>query len=893
MSSIGLLIILAFYLGLLFLIAHWSEHKKNVNWTNSPYIYSLSLAIYCTAWTYYGSIGVAAKSGLSYLAVYVGPIIIIPAWIVVLRKIIRIARVNKISSLSDFISLRYGNSRFLGALVTFICISGIIPYIALQLKAISETFHITSDSQQTDSIFKDLTTYIALLLAIFTSFYGTRYLDTTEKRKGIVTAVALESFLKLLFFVVVGVYVTFFVFDGFQDIYNQASQLEGFHQKNSFGSLEAGINWFLLSLLSLFAIFLLPRQFHVSVTENNREKHLKTAIWLFPLYLLVFNFFVYPVAWGGNVLFDGQSINADFYSLYIPQFFNHKTLTVIVFLGGFSAAISMIVISTISLSIMLSNNLLIPYGLLGKFSTNNNIQNSKQIVNVRKFGIFTLIIASYLVYRFFVLDYTLVSIGLISFVIIAQLAPSFFSALFWKRGSKKGVIIGLLLGMTICAYTLLIPYLNNNAHLENSYINQGPFGINFLKPFALFGLNYLEPIPHALFWSLFFNTASFAIFSVSFKGDYRERNYAEMYVDIDKHINQHEKAYVWKGTAYKTDIIQVLNKFLGEDKTKRALKIFNLKYDIPDNIELADARFIKFSENLLTGSLGTVSAKILISNVIKEDKISLKEVIEILEESQENISLNKKLTETSRELQKMTEQLKKANEELQQKDQQKDEFLNMVTHELRTPITAIKATSEILKEDHDIPEPLEQQFFENIISEADRLNRLIDKILDLEKLKTQQNGLQLKLNTWQDTIHKAVNPLQNLIEQHHIKLNLRIPNKNIKQFYDEERMIQVINNLMSNAIKHAHKANGLIEISLTKHAEYISFSVFNEGNHIPKEDISLVFDKFFQSSTQGFKKKEGTGLGLSIAKEIIEQHQGTISVENHQNGVKFSFNLPL
>lgn len=336
MNSLLLLIILGLYLSILFFIAHWAEKKGNAKWTNNPYIYSLSLAVYCTAWTYYGSIGVAANSGLSYLPIYLGPIIIAPAWIMILKKIIRISRVNKISSIADFISLRYGNSRFLGAVVTIVCLFGILPYIALQLKAISETFHLVTNTKSSFNVFEDSTTYVAVALALFASIYGTRYVDASEKRKGIVTAVALESVLKLVFFIVIGVYVTFFVFDGFDDIYAKASLLENFHQKNTVGGLPQAINWFFLCLLSMFAIFLLPRQFQVAVIENNRENHVNTAIWLFPLYLLLFNIFVYPIAWGGNILFDGQNVNSDTYSLLIPQLFDNKTMTVMVFLGGFS-----------------------------------------------------------------------------------------------------------------------------------------------------------------------------------------------------------------------------------------------------------------------------------------------------------------------------------------------------------------------------------------------------------------------------------------------------------------------------------------------------------------------------------------------------------------------------
>ena len=646
MNSISLLVILSGYLAVLFYIAYWAEKKGNSKWTNNPYIYTFSLAVYCTAWTYYGSIGVAADSGLSYLPIYLGPIIIAPSWILILKKIIRISRVNKISSIADFISLRYGNSRFLGAIVTIICLTGIIPYIALQLKAIAETFHVVTKTEIRSFIFDDTTTYVAIALALFASYYGTRYVDASEKRKGIVTAVALESVLKLVFFVIIGVYVTFFVFDGFDDIYQKASLLEHFKEKNSIGGLPQAINWFLLCVLSMFAIFLLPRQFQVGVIENNRENHINTAVWLFPLYLLLFNIFVYPIAWGGNILFEGQEVNSDAYSLLIPQLFNNKTLTVLVFLGGFSAAISMIVVSSIGLSTMVTNNILIPYNLLGKLKSDESI-SSKSILNSRKIGIFSLIILSYFIYRFFGLDYNLVSIGMVAFVIISQLAPAFFGALFWRRGSRLGAIYSIIVGFVVCIYTLLVPYAIGITNSESTFISDGFMGYELLKPFQLFGLDYLQPVPHALFWSMLFNCVTYFAVSVSFKGNYRERNYAEMFVDINKYITNHENAFIWKGTAYRNDIEKVLIRFLGIERTKRAMNIFNLKYNVDINQELADARLIKFSENLLTGHIGTASARILISSVVKEEKITLPEVLKILEESKENIIINKKYLKPS------------------------------------------------------------------------------------------------------------------------------------------------------------------------------------------------------------------------------------------------------
>lgn len=891
MPSITLLILLSGYLGILFFIAHWAEKKGNSKWTVNPYVYSFSLAVYCTAWTYYGSIGLAADSGLSYLTIYLGPIIIIPSWIIILKKIIRISRVNKISSIADFISLRYGNSRFLGALVTIVSLFGILPYVALQLKAISETFHVITKTDISQYIFDDTTTYVAIALALFSSYYGTRYFDASEKRKGIVTAVALESILKLVFFVIIGIYVTYFVFDGFEDIYNKASLLENFKEKNTIGGLPQAMNWFLLCILSMFAIFLLPRQFHVAVVENNRENHVNTAVWLFPLYLLIFNIFVYPIAWGGNILFENAHVNPDMYSLLIPQLFNNKVLTVIVFLGGFSAAISMIVVASIGLSTMITNNVLIPYNLLGKLKSEEQAISSKTIINSRKIGIFSLIMIAYLLYRFFGLDYSLVSIGLVAFVIMAQLAPAFFGALFWRRGSRLGAIFGILIGFFICFYTLLVPYSIGITNSSNSFISNGFMGYGLLKPFQLFGLDYLQPVQHALFWSLLFNVGIYFSISVSFKGNYRERNYAEMFIDINKYITNHENAFVWKGTAYTSDIEKVLIRFLGEERTRRAMTIFNLKYNVDKNQELADARLIKFSENLLTGYIGTASARILISSVVKEEKITLPEVLKILEESKENIVINKKLTETSNELKVITAQLQNANQTLVYKDQQKDEFLDTVTHELRTPITAIRAASEILHDDDDIPVELKKQFLQNIISESDRLNRLIDKILDLEKFETGRQTMNFAQYNLIQTLEETIEPLKQLIRNRKITIHIEAKEK-INAFYDHDRIVQVLTNLISNSVKFCPDSNGLITIQVVEKEDFIETSVHDNGKGINSSDYEAVFDKFYQSSNQNIKKPVGSGLGLAICKQIIEHHKGKIGVQPSVKGACIMFTLP-
>ncbi|WP_291889197.1 ATP-binding protein [Chryseobacterium sp.] len=886
MSSFALFTVVLFYLALLFLVAYLAEKKKSKLWINNPYIYALSLAVYCTAWTYYGSIGVAATSGLNYLPIYIGPIIIIPAWIYINTRIVRISRVNKISSLADFISLRYGNSRSFSAIITIVCLLAIVPYIGLQIKAISETFHLVTETPMSSDILTDNATFVVVLIALFSSYYGTRYVDASEKRLGIISAIALESFLKLFFIIILGLFVIYFVFDGFSDIYQKASQFADFKAKNTFNGIEDAMNWMVLCMISGTAICILPRQFHTAIVENRQEKHIKTAIWFFPLYLLIFTVFIFPIAWGGRLIFDGQNVNPEFYSILIPQHFNNTLITALVFLGGLSSCISMIIISAITLSIMFSNNLIIPYGLLGKLKSENEVQNTKLITNIRKFSIFALIIMAFAFYKYFILKTSLDSVGLISFVVIAQLAPAFFGAIFWRRGSYKGAVIGLLAGLAICYFGLIIPqyYFSYNQEFKGALRDM-------YDAFDFFKISFLSRIPQIFFWSILVNTGLFAILSVSSKGNYRERNFAELYVDIDKYIQNHENAFIWRGTAYVSDIKSILERFLGKNKTEQALRIFNLKYNIDSQAETADSRFIKFSENLLAGRIGTASAKILIEGVTKEDKISLKEVLNILEESKENITLNKKLTEQSEELQKLSDDLRRANESLIIKDHQKDDFLDSVAHELRTPITAIRSAGEILADDDDIPLEIKKEFLNNIITESDRLSEIINDILYLDKLQHGEIVLNIQKNNIIESYKKALNPLLHLIQQKNIHLSEVNLLNNFLFEYDEARMIQLFQNILGNALKFTDE-QGTIQTKLSEKDNQLIIKIFNTGKHIPEEDLEMIFDKFYQSKNQNILKPTGSGLGLAISKKIVQAQGGTIKAENSGLGVTFTISLP-
>lgn len=895
MNNFTLIIIIVVYLAVLFYIAFLAEKKKKSKWVNNPYVYTLSLAVYCSAWTYYGSIGIAANSGIDFLPIYLGPVIAAPLWILVLRKVIRISKQNKISSIADFISLRYGNNRFLGALVTVVCLLGTLPYISLQLKAVSETFEIMAGrtSDVSISILDDSTFYVALILAIFATFFGTQKADASEKHTGIIAAVAFESVLKLIFFLVIGFYVTFYLFDGTTAIYDKIVNVANFKDLTTLSGLEDGFNWFFMISLSFMSIFLLPRQFQVSVLENNREKYLKKAIWLFPLYLLLFNVFVIFIAWAGKITF-GEDANAEYYTLLLPLENGNSFLATLVFLGGFSAVISMVVVSTLALSTMVSNNLIIPYGFLDKFIKNQTERNEKYIKNIRRISIFTIIIIAYFFYVSFSRELSLYSIGLISFVIIAQLAPSFFIGLFWNRGSSKGAIIGIIIGFCITVYTLILPFTLAVYTGTDDFIVYGLNNIAALKPYALFGIDFLSPPAHAFFWSILFNLLAYLVFSIVSKGNYRERNYAEMFVDSKNFSALQDNALVWKGEAYVADIKNVLVRFLGEKKATRALKLFFAKYKLPQDIQLADSRLINFSEKLLTGSIGSASAKILIASVVKEEQISLVEVLRILEESKDNIVSNKMLLEKSDELSELSSKLKDANKELVVKDKQKDEFLDTVAHELKTPITGIRAATELLMdEDDDMPKEIKKQFLTNILQDSDRLGRLINNILDFEKLETRRLSLDISFLDIQETIKKAVERIQPIAAKKQIRITVKNVNS-YKIHYDEDRILQVLYNLISNAIKFCDSESGYIEIDTKLRDELLEIAVSDNGKGVPEEDIDYIFDKFYQSQHQNTIKPEGSGLGLAITKQIVEKHNGKIWASKEiKSGAKFVFTLPI
>ena len=888
------------YLAIIFLIAFRAQKKETKSRTKtSAWIYSLSLGVYCTAWTYYGSIGKASRDGIEFLAVYIGPVLVAPLSWVILRKIIRISNVQRTTTIADFISSRYGKNISLGSIVTLVCFVGIVPYIALQLKAISESFDIITGGQLISdghAIFHDTSFYVVLIMATFTLLFGTRRFQTTERHQGMMAAIAFESVIKLIAVIALGLYLTYGLFHGFGDLFGKASQHAEASRLLTMNTDTGYREWFWITLLSALAFILLPRQFQVSVVENTNENDLRTSMWVFPGYLFLINLFVLPIAVGGMILLSGTNAQADYYMLHIPMSFNQSALALFIFIGGISAATSMIIVETMALSTMFSNNLLIPLVVGNEYLKSKFSQHLSSItIWSRRFSIVMILILAWVYYHHIDQYYSLVSIGLISFVSVAQFAPAMLGGIFWKKATKAGAVTGIVIGFAIWLYTLVIPSLIGSSESAQSFLANGPFGIGILKPYALFGLEGYGTISHAMFWSMFFNIVSFIAVSLNTTPSIIEKNQSEIFVDIYKYSAVYESTIVLKGKASLPDLEALLAQFFGMDRSKQVIRLFAKKHeiDIHDPGKPADHRIIAYAERLLSGVIGSASARIMISSIMAEEEIRLDEVVNILKESQQILSTNRELKRKSEELRSALDELAVANTRLQENDQLKDDFLSTVTHELRTPITSIRAFSEILFDNPDLDGLDRQHYLSIVIKETERLSRLISQVLDLERYESGRQKLTLSRVTPRELIQDSVEALDQLIREKNIQVQIKMENPELEIVADRDKLIQVLLNLLSNSLKFIENEQGRISITTYTRDEKLYFEVVDNGKGIAEEYQQLIFEKFFQAKNQLTRKPKGTGLGLAICKKIMLLHKGDIDMKSAAGqGAQFTFWLP-
>ena len=654
------------YIALLFLVAYYADkkHEQGRSIISNPYIYSLSIAVYATSWTFYGSVGKAATTGLDFLLIYLGPSLTAFSWWFLLRKIVRISKENNITSIADFISSRYGKSQWLGAVITIIAILGIMPYIALQLKAVSTTFSIiTGYSNISVPFFGDKFAQVshpgffsALILSIFSIVFGARHLVSSERHEGLVAAIAVESIVKLIAFISVGIYVTYFIFDGYADIFARlmAKDPTLFARLTTIGSEQQVPypQWFTTLFISMGAIMLLPRQFHILVIENSEEEHIKDAMWRFPAYMFLINLFVMPIAFGG-ILLSGNTVGADYFVLTLPLNDGHHWLALLAFLGGFSAAAGMVIVESVAISTMFLNHLVMP--VIIKLQPRSWFPIL--LINLKRFGIFLIIFLGYLYFRIVGETYMLVNMGMISFAAVVQFAPALLGGLYWHRGNKAGAITGLVLGFITWFYTLLVPSFVKSGWWQSAILEKGPFGVQFLKPTELFGLTGFDIWTNSIFWSMFFNIGGYLACSIILSQNEKEQEQVKKFVDV---FNPRKEETGWetKRLSKPVTIMQFVNlmaKFIGENQAHTAIAEYMGTREIDEKGGVSEfelPQLKRFIEKTLAGSLGGAAAGAIVESYLSDIGSKMESVYDIfstvrteLSESREALSVRLRASE--------------------------------------------------------------------------------------------------------------------------------------------------------------------------------------------------------------------------------------------------------
>lgn len=891
------------YLLLLFAVAYWADLRAEQGRSviASPWVYALSLAVYCTAWTYFGSVGRAATSGVWFLPIYLGPMLaMILAWMVV-RKMIRIAKTWRITSIADFIASRYGKSPLLAGLVTLITVVGIVPYIALQLKAIASGYAVLTSppgqpAVQSAQWWNDSTLYVAIALAGFTIVFGARHLDSTERHEGMVAAIAFESVVKLVAFLAVGLFVSFGLFGSPADLFDQAHAVEELRRLLQFGQGQpfAYAQWLGHTLLAMLSVIFLPRQFQMMVVENVDEQHLRRAVWAFPLYLLLINLFVLPIAVGGLLHFGPGQMDPETFVLSLPLSEGYHALALFAFVGGLSAATGMVIVEAIAVSTMVCNDLVMPLLLrMRRFGARASGDLTALLLTIRRLAILGILLLGYLYFHLAGEAYALVSIGLISFAAVAQFAPAMLGGMYWKGGTQGGALTGLLLGFGFWAYTLMLPSLAKSGWLPGGFLEHGLWGQRWLMPEAFLGLTGLDNITHSLFWSLLANLAGYVGVSLWRPPSARETSQALLFVDVFNRTAGSRPVF-WRGKAQVSALLPLAGRFLGVENAQRLFGGYARSVGVERIDQIPpDARLVHFVETQLAGAIGSASARVMVASVVEEDALDLGDVMRILDEASQLRAYSHALEDKSRSLERATADLRQANEQLKSLDRLKDDFMSSVTHELRTPLTSIRALSEMMRDDVHMDAAQRQQFLDIIVAETERLSRLVSQVLDMAKIEAGHAEWHITMLDLRELLEQAARTMGETCRERGVALTLELPARVRPIRADADRLTQVVLNLLSNAAKYVPRDSGQIRMRLKETVDGLEVEVEDNGPGIPADQQAMVFEKFRQVGGDEHYRPGGTGLGLPISREIVAHHGGRMWLRSVPGqGACFGFFLP-
>ncbi|MCA8929235.1 MAG: sodium:solute symporter, partial [Alphaproteobacteria bacterium] len=816
-------------------------------------------------------------------------------WWYLLRKMVRIGRTHRISSIADLISSRFGKSNTLAVLVTLLAVLGTTPYIALQLKAVTSSFQIVSNAHPEALLGISAgegeavpAFWLAVGLAVFTILFGTRNIDANERHPGVVAAIAFEALVKLVALLAVGVFVVFAIGGGLPEVFSSPEARAVLAREDPFGS-----RWLTLTFLAAAAIICLPRQFQITVVENANERHLATASWLFPAYLVLMCLFTLPIAIVGlGHLPDGA--NPDMFVLTLPMAAGADWLALLTFIGGFSSATSMVIVASIALSIMISNHIVMPLALrLPRHRVDESGDVRSLLLNARRVAIGMVMLLGFLYYQVTANQPALAAMGLIAFAGVAQFLPAIVIGLYWRGATAKGAVAGLSAGFLVWAYTLLLPNFAVHGNWVADLVADGPFGLVWLRPNALLGLSHLDPLVHAVYWSLSANVALLVGVSLFSQRAPLERLQSALFVDVFRNPAQHESRALVR-TAAIDDLFVLTQRILGADEALRLFQAAARRQGVPGNLPRPDAAFIGALERQLAGSIGAASARVMIGQVASGETISMNEIVRMIDETQQVIEYSHELEVKSRELERTAAQLRAANLRLRQLDHEKDDFLSQVSHELRTPMTSIRSFSDVLINADDIPPAQAKRFLTIIQEESLRLTRLLDEILDLSHLEKGERALELEALNPEDAVGRALAACEGLARQLRVNVDHLPGAGDVQVRAHIDRLEQVLVNLIANAIKYNTNPNPLVVVSSQIEGTEYRVLVEDNGPGIAEADRPKLFTKFARGWQRVEQGRAGAGLGLAISWEIMKQFDGRLELlRSSERGSTFAIALPL
>ncbi|WP_338523037.1 NahK/ErcS family hybrid sensor histidine kinase/response regulator [Pseudomonas batumici] len=623
------------YMAIMFAIAFYGDRRSApLPPRMRAWVYSLSLAVYCTSWTFFGAVGQAADQLWAFLPIYLGPVLLLVCAPWVLQKMVLISKQENITSIADFIAARYGKSQTLAVVVALICLVGVLPYIALQLKAIvlGVNLLIGAGADAMGVRAQDTALVVSLILALFTIVFGTRNLDATEHHRGMVLAIAFESLVKLLAFLAVGAFITYGLYDGFDDLFDQARTSALLAQY-----WEETVNWPSMVVqtgVAMMAIICLPRQFHVTVVENIEPQDLRLAKWVFPAYLILAALFVVPIALAGRMMLPTDVLR-DSYVISLPLAQAHPALALLAFIGGASAATGMVIVASVALSTMVSNDMLLPW-LLRRQNSERPFEVFRHwMLSVRRVSIVAILLLAYVSYRLLGSNASLATIGQIAFAAVTQLAPAMLGALYWKQANRRGVFAGIAGGTFLWFYTLVLPIA---AHSLGWSLDSFP-GLAWLhaNPLNL----PISPLTQGVVLSLAGNFTLFAWVSVLSRTRVSEHWQAGRFIGQELHARPGGRSLL---AVQIEDLLTLAARFVGEERAQQSFIRFAYRQGKAFNPnQNADSDWIAHTERLLAGVLGASSTRAVVRAAIEGREMQLEDVVRIADEASEVLQFNRAL----------------------------------------------------------------------------------------------------------------------------------------------------------------------------------------------------------------------------------------------------------